>query len=111
MAKDPVIRKSIAALLMLVFSFSITPTIVLHNWVADHTDAVKKVNDGSSEQITKQKFYCQCDHIVAESPFTNAEEIHLAVPEQNFITDPGQAIVAISVSPNYHFSLRGPPAV
>ncbi len=111
LAKRSIIQRSIAALLMLVFSLSITPTIVLHNWVADHTDAVRKFNDGSSDQVGTQKIYCHCDHIVAESPFTGTEAIRIAVPEKIFTPEPGQAVVSVTASARYYFSLRGPPAV
>lgn len=105
------IRKIIAALMLVVFSFSVTPTILLHNWIADHNDSVKKTGNNEHDQLSNAKYYCHCDNIVAESPFTGTDEFVLTVPEPLFFINPGVRIATvISFSPAY-FPLRGPPAV
>ncbi len=111
MYKQQIIRKVFAAVLLLVFSFSITPTIILHNWIADHTDTAKEAGDDNKQQVSTKKFYCHCDNIVAESPFTETDDLIIPIPQQSFIVEPGCLIVHTISTPRFYFSLRGPPVV
>lgn len=111
MFKNQVIKKIVAATMLIVFAFSITPTIVLHNWVANHTDTSKKSADTKAQQIGKQIFNCHCDHIVAESPFTETETWTGLAPIQIFAVATTVAIVRLPSSPTIFYSLRGPPVV
>lgn len=96
--------------MLIVFAFSITPTIVLHNWLANHTDTCKKATD-SKEQVGKQTFNCHCDHIVAESPFTEPEAFNTLSPVRVFTVAITVDIVQLPSSPIIFYSLRGPPIV
>ncbi len=109
--KPLTIRKVFASVLLLVFSFSITPTIILHNWIADHTDAAKKTGNSGKKQLSSEKRYCHCDNIVAESPFTETDDSVIPLPQQSFIVEPACLIVHIVSTPRFYFSLRGPPVV
>lgn len=111
LVKEVFIRRFIAALMLVVFSFSITPTILLHNWLADHTDTFKKTGGCDTEQVGTKKFYCHCDNIVAESPFTETATFILEVPEKRFRSESGSYIPETISFPQFYFSLRGPPAV
>ena len=79
---------------------------LLRNWVADHTDAVRKVNDGSSDQVGYKKIYCHCDHIVAESPFTGTEAIGRR-SRKIFTPEPGRGLFRLA-SARYYFSYADP---
>lgn len=109
--KQLIIRKIFAAVLLLVFSFSITPTIILHNWIADHTDAAKKTGNCDKEQLSTEKRYCHCDNIVAESPFTETDDLIIPVPQRSFDAEPVSLVVSIISTARFYFSLRGPPVV
>lgn len=111
MFKNFIIKKIVAAFLVLVFAFSITPTIVFHNWLAGHSDTVKKSLNTTGEQFGKQTFNCHCDNIVAESPFTEPVGI-IPAPIKAFfsIKQVAHSTQFIS-SPAIFYSLRGPPAV
>ncbi|HMU09227.1 MAG TPA: hypothetical protein PKC54_04430 [Ferruginibacter sp.] len=111
MYKQLIIRKIFAAVLLLVFSFSITPTIILHNWIADHTDAAKKTGNCDKEQLSTEKRYCHCDNIVAESPFTETDDLIIPVPQRSFDAEPVSLVVSIISTARFYFSLRGPPVV
>ena len=111
MVKQVIIRKVIAAVMLVIFSFSVTPTILLHNWFADHIDSVKKVNGTDQEQLSAKKFFCQCDNIVAESPFTETGNILIPVPGQTFALKQGHRFIQVISTPRFYFSLRGPPVV
>ena len=97
--------------MLIVFAFSITPTIVLHNWLANHTDTYKKFTDTKAQQLGKQTFNCHCDNIVAESPFTQPETFRNLPAVQIFSVAATVAIVQLPSSPHVFYSLRGPPVV
>jgi hypothetical protein len=108
--KNLAIKKIVAAFMLIVFAFSITPTIVLHNWLANHTDTCKKATD-SKEQVGKQTFNCHCDNLVAESPFTETETFKSLSPLQIFAITITVDITQLTSSPTIFYSLRGPPVV
>ena len=97
--------------MLIVFAFSITPTIVLHNWLANHTDTYKKSTDTKAQQVGNKTFNCHCDNIVAESPFTQPEASKGLPPIHIFSIAATVDIVQISSSPHVFYSLRGPPVV
>jgi hypothetical protein len=109
--KHQTIRKIVAAIMLIVFAFSITPTIVFHNWLANHTDTYKKATDTKGQQLGKQTFNCHCDNVVAESPFTEPGTFTGSVPPQSFVVTATVRIVQLPASPTIFYSLRGPPAV
>lgn len=97
--------------MLIVFAFSITPTIVFHNWLSNHTDTYKKATDTKAQQVGKQTFNCHCDNIVAESPFTETETCAGLAPTQIFAITTTVDIVQLTSSPAIFYSLRGPPVV
>ena len=109
--KNLIIRKIVAASMLIVFAFSITPTIVLHNWLANHTDTYKKSTDTKAQQVGKQTFNCHCDNIVAESPFTEPGTFISLSPIQFFSVATTDDIVQLPCSRDIFYSLRGPPVV
>lgn len=111
MFKNQVIQKIAAAALLIVFAFSITPAIVFHNWLADHTDTLKKASATNHEQVGKQTFNCDCDNILAQSPFTEPEKEIITPVENLFSSVKVDKPVHFTTSPHHFYSLRGPPAV
>ena len=111
MIKSLVIKKIVAAFMLIVFAFSITPTIVLHNLVVNHTDTYKKSADTKAQQLGKQTFNCHCDNIVAESPFTEPAKEISNIPEAIFLIVNAEKQLRFTTSPHIFYSLRGPPAV
>lgn len=97
--------------MLIVFAFSITPTIVLHNWLADHTDTVKKITATKGDQFGKKTFNCHCDNIVSESPFTAPVKIIIAPAIKQFALIKVDIPVHFTTSTHIFYSLRGPPAV
>ena len=97
--------------MLIVFAFSITPTIVLHNWLANHTDTYKKSVDTKTQQVGNKTFNCHCDNIVAESPFTQPETFRNIPPVQIFSIAATADIVQLPCTPHIFYSLRGPPVV
>jgi hypothetical protein len=97
--------------MLIVFAFSITPTIVLHNWLANHTDTYKKSTGSKEQQVGKETFNCHCDNLVAESPFAEPEKLKNLSPLQVFTIITTADIVQLPSSPTIFYSLRGPPVV
>ena len=109
--KNQVIKKIVAAALLMVFAFSITPAIVFHNWLVKHTDTFKKDTNTKGDQLGKQTFNCHCDHVVAESPFTEPDRAIITYPAQLFSLCKAELQVQFTTSPYFVYLLRGPPAV
>jgi hypothetical protein len=65
------IRRVLAAFMLAVFAFSITPKIILHHFVANHEDTPYTSNFEKTAQIHKAGFNCSCENQVVESPFTD----------------------------------------
>lgn len=107
MRSNSTIKNLLAYFLLLVFAYSITPKIVLHNLVADHIDK-RKVLKSHLNELSTAGFNCKCDNLVAESPFIPAE---IFTPE--VFTAYISSIYAENItftSRNQLFSeLRGPP--
>lgn len=111
MLQSRFIRKTIAAFLILVFAFSITPTIVLHNWFANHTDTCTQQKNSQSPQISSATFHCHCNSMVAVSAFTEPGQFEIAVVEKVFNTATSTEIVQPTTSLIIFHALRGPPTV
>ena len=108
--KHPIIRSISAVFILLVMALSITPKIVLHDWFADHQDVPVKKAHNEQAQVSKQLFNCNCDNIVAESPFTDSD-IDFTIELFSPLTIQQELIpVSIYSSAPSFFSLRGPPA-
>lgn len=109
--KKKVIKKIVALAMLIVFAFSITPTIVFHNWLADHSDTVRKTSSSTGEQLGKITFHCHCDNIVAESPFTEPGKLIAQQAVSFFVEEQLVTIVQITTAAVISYSLRGPPVV
>ena len=111
MHKKQTIKKIVAAAMLMVFAFSITPTIVFHNWLVNHTDTFKKDAHAKGEQLGKQTFNCHCDHVVAESPFTEPYKVVIIYPAQSFSLFKAELQLQFTTSLYFLYTLRGPPNV
>jgi hypothetical protein len=105
-----IILKTIAGILVVcTFILSITPKQVLHSIAADHKDqSSKKINDRL--QFNEVGFNCDCNSIVATSPFTEVSA-KIGVPKLihfSFYTE--SSSTSLSSSDHFDHTLRGPPA-
>jgi hypothetical protein len=106
------LKKTAAVFLVLVFAVSITPTVVFHNWFADHKDTTRKIdNQCQEERLSNQTINCDCDHIVAESPFTGAAIAGIHPAPIVFNLSRAEKPVIYFSSSIEQRDLRGPPAV
>ena len=97
--------------MLIIFAISVTPTIVFHNWFANHIDSVKKTAGNNQLQVGKKLFNCHCNHIVAESPFTEPSFFIFVGATPFFPLVKSNIEVQFKSSPHLFYSLRGPPVV
>ncbi len=105
--KNSTIKSYLAALILVLFAYSITPKIVLHNLVANHIDKSKVLNSHLNE-LSASGYNCKCDNLVAESPFIPAETFTQQVFTSYF------SFISLDKIPISSFAqlfaeLRGPP--
>jgi hypothetical protein len=101
------IKNLLALLLLVVFAYSITPKIVLHNLVANHIDKGKVLN-GHLDELSASGFNCKCDNLVAESPFVPAEIFSYQV-YTTYISALCTEDITFSSFDKLFSQLRGPP--
>lgn len=98
-----------SALLLFVFIIGIVPKKILHDYFANHKDIIAKISVAKTQQFTKAGFNCNCDNLVAESPFITPGIFTL--PQIDFIHALFYSQTAtfffLSLSEN---NLRGPPS-
>ena len=110
LAKKTVIQQLLSGLLLLVFTFSIAPRQFLHDAIANHTDKRYSVLPANGHQVSKTGFFCKCDDLVAESPFTDDVQQYSIVSPRSFSVQAPVALYFFYSSPVFFFALRGPPA-
>jgi hypothetical protein len=110
LAPKSIIRPLSAALLLLVFSFSITPRKYLHDAIANHKDATSQLSHTYGLQYSNTGFICKCDDLVAESPFTSNFQYFQCTPLPVFSVRLSVALYHFQSTPVFFFELRGPPA-
>jgi hypothetical protein len=111
MHKRGLIQSVFGWVLLIIFSFSITPKQLLHDILAHHTDLVTEAPSGKSASISKTGFSCDRLNLVAESPFVEVDEFTESIPAQDctdFIVSSHHAAAHKAVILS---SLRGPPCI
>jgi hypothetical protein len=103
-----IIRRITGIFIAVTLLLSITPKQALHFLAAGHTDQSTH-RTGSGEQLHAAAFHCDCNSVVATSPFI---ETKLFTPLSevvinHFIVDHTSEIYYRT---NYFSPLRGPPA-
>jgi hypothetical protein len=108
---NPTIRKISALGLLLLFSFSITPKLILHRLIANHKDTAYSVSKEKKATLDKTGFNCHCEDLVVTLPF-------LPQPEPVYTTQLASTIIPYSEKVSgflsltqFFFELRGPPAL
>lgn len=81
----------------------------MHNLVANHKD-ISYAKHGGKNEVTKASIYCQCDNLVATSPFTDVAETFAITTSFFFVLHQQHFISSFLTTSHYFFGLRGPPA-
>jgi hypothetical protein len=101
--------RSIAGLLLVIFSIGITPKQILHDFFAGHTDKRAVKTGNTSCQLSGSGYNCHCDNLVAESVFVDAHAVFNFLSFASFSSYVCKNISFSSVIVAHSF-LRGPPA-
>jgi hypothetical protein len=93
--------------MLLIFAFSSTPKIFLHNLVVHHKDS--NISLGKYAQVSTTGFHCDCESQVVELPYLNQVfHINLLVLG-SFQIYQSRTNHQFFSFPHYIFGLRGPP--
>ncbi len=93
--------------MLLIFAFSITPKLILHDLVVHHKD--KPIHAGENTQVSKTGFHCDCENQVVELPYlTYSAHQPADIPRSFQLYQTGVNCPFYS-SPYLNFGLRGPP--
>lgn len=105
-----IIRKLLASVILSIFVFSIMPKKFLHDLLSNHLDtlASSPVNDCTSH-VNVAVFHCQCDNLVAESPFDEEQHIFNVTAPVFILSHHIQYSYPYVYTADFFFELRGPP--
>lgn len=113
MQKKISIRSLLALMLLLIFTISTTPRRYWHDLFAGHTDTTVCDTPADGKQHLRDAgFQCDCNKLVATSPFTEQDEIVVASLPRLFYTPQQTSLssVLLAVAEHVH-ALRGPPVL
>ena len=82
------LRKFLAGVTLIIFSLSITPTHLLHNYFANHKDGDHFLcgNELEKTSLHKTSTYCKCVDLVANAPFDGIDHWDIPKPLVVFYT-------------------------
>jgi hypothetical protein len=108
--QHPILKRSLTGILLLLFAFSIMPKRILHDWLVSHTDGITVVTGkGHAVQLSKAGFNCNCQNLVAESPFTANSQSFDIPPLFIYVSEPGAFPCQVYKATLFFSHLRGPP--
>lgn len=94
--------------MLLVFAFSVTPKLFLHDMFAGHIDYVPVKKSNAPYQANPTGLNCEKDGVVATSPFVADEPVihfYTFIPFSPY-TSPGVGLPSFN---KIFYPLRGPP--
>jgi hypothetical protein len=109
MRGKPTIRALGSIFLLMTFSFSITPKIVLHNLVAHHKD-IHSGNHSKTDQLAQAGYHCDCESLVVVLPYL---DLPVYIPQgvaDCFLTSQVRTEDQIYSIGHFIFGFRGPPS-
>jgi hypothetical protein len=104
------IRKSLAFVLLLLFSMSMAPKVFFHDVLANHEDRlVCRDIDKSTPHIHQPAFHCSFDDLVVSSPYVFTEFCPSLTPLVFSLPSAAGLITVALSAPFLHRESRGPP--
>lgn len=97
-------------MLLLLFTFSIAPKVLVHALVAHHKDIHLSIGREGKDQLNKASFHCNVENLVVELSFLYYPlSVQLEVP-RSFQDHQATPAPPFYSSDHFIFGLRGPPA-
>jgi hypothetical protein len=98
--------------MLLLFAFSITPRVYLHDLFANHEDLATYSAPDGEDELSVSGFQCNTQNQVAESPFTgHSLQVAIASPVLYPTATTQHLITNVRLQVPLVASLRGPPAI
>lgn len=95
--------------MLLIFVFSITPKILLHNLTAGHKD-ISCHSEWNIDKVTTAGFHCNCENQVVELPYLNQVNGVRLMVSGAFHSYQTSVNSQAYFFPPIIFGLRGPPS-
>ena len=111
MNPKPIIQKSIAVLLLLLFAVSIAPKAYFHDLVADHKDFSACNQFHKSTVLHTQGYNCHFDDLVATGPFVLLTDPIAVLAKYYFFDKQESFYISHLESFFQQKESRGPPSV
>lgn len=109
--KKIAIYKSLAGFMLVLFAFSITPKLILHDLFARHKDLAAVSSSDDLARISLSGFRCNCENLVVESPFV-AEITNFEIePRRDLSSPPAGAVSEFHNATHFFPEFRGPPSI
>jgi hypothetical protein len=109
MLRKPIIRTLGSIVVLLTFTFSTTPKILLHSLVAHHKDIHFNIG-GKTDILTNAGYHCDCESQVVVLPYLDLSAYHPLEPALCFPPFQGSEGDQIYPAGHFIFGFRGPPA-
>jgi hypothetical protein len=110
MLRKPTIRAIGSILLLLTFTLSTTPKMLLHRLVAHHKDIHFNVG-GQTDRVTKAGYHCDCESQVVVLPYIDLPAYNPQQLTVSFLPFQSRAGDQIYSPGHFIFGFRGPPAI
>jgi hypothetical protein len=105
-------KKSLAAILLVIFAFSLIPKKFLHHTFANHKDSKSATSsDAFHKKISTSTINCLCDDLVVEAPYLSYSNHFKFFGSVVFPIQLPQINNSFISSFQISFCLRGPPAL
>jgi hypothetical protein len=98
----------LSGLMLLIFSFSIMPKVILHDLLVHHKDT--RPNSGDYAQVSKTGFHCDCDSQVVEVPYIDQVSSFNLLAPATYHSFQIRTSHQFHSFPHFIYGLRGPPA-
>jgi len=108
MLSKPTRRALGSIFLLMTFSFSITPKIVLHNLVAHHKD-IHSGKHSKTDQLARAGYHCDCESMVVVLPYLDLPAYIPQGVAECFFSFQVRTEGQIYSTGHFIFGFRGPP--
>jgi hypothetical protein len=110
LAKKNLIQRLLAGIMLVLFAFSITPKMTLHDLFAHHKDTLFSASSKDHAVISLSGFRCNCENLVVESPFVAEITIFKIGLQHGLSSLPVTQVKEFYPATHFFPDFRGPPA-
>jgi len=99
-----------AFVMLVIFTFSITPKKYWHDWIGDHTDFYAATTNGS-DTVSQAGYDCDTDDLVVSTPFIEPVFDHQVAAGVTFSEHAYYTYEVLLPQVSWPKDSRGPPTV